>query len=361
MNTPKFKIFKIEAYKPGKSKIKKLKNVIKLSANESALGVSPKAKNIILNKKIILDKYPDGKSQNLIKAISKAYKCNQEKIICGAGSDEVIQMICQLYLNPKDEVILPEFSFLMYRIYSKITGAKIVFAKEINFKISVKEILKKVTKKTKIVFIANPNNPTGTYLAKKEILKLRERLNKRILLVIDDAYAEYMKNSDYKSGLDLFKNRENVFILRTFSKIYGLSSLRIGWGYGPKKIIDALNIIKPPFNVNEVAQKAAIESLKDDKFISRSIKHNIFYATKLRDFLNNYDINSNKVSANFLLLDFTKCKLKAKFFYKKLKTKGIILRSTEDGYKIKNMLRLTIGSKKENLKFMKVTESIFKK
>tara|TARA_Y100000389_G_scaffold172239_1_gene180535 strand:- start:233 stop:745 length:513 start_codon:yes stop_codon:yes gene_type:complete len=170
-----------------------------------------------------------------------------------------------------------------------------------------------------------------------------------------------MKNKDYKSGLDLFKKEENVFIIRTFSKIYGLSSLRIGWGYGSRRIINALNIIKPPFNVNEVAQKAAVESLKDNKFISRSIKHNIFYATKLKDFLNNYDISTNEVSANFLLLNFAKCKFKAKYFYKRLKMKGIILRSTESGYKIKNMLRLTIGSKKENLKFMKVTESIFRK
>ena len=170
-----------------------------------------------------------------------------------------------------------------------------------------------------------------------------------------------MKNKDYKSALDLFKNKQNVFIIRTFSKIYGLSSLRIGWGYGSRKIIDALNIIKPPFNVNEVAQKAAVESLKDSKFISRSIKHNIFYATKLKDFLNNYNINTNKISANFLLLDFTKCKFRAKYFYEKLKNKGIILRSTEEGYKLKNMLRLTIGSKKENIKFMKVTESIFRK
>ena len=128
-----------------------------------------------------------------------------------------------------------------------------------------------------------------------------------------------------------------------------------------KKIINALNVIKPPFNVNEVAQKAAIEALKDNKFISRSIKHNVLFATKLKNFLNKYNINTNKVSANFLLLDFTKCKFKAKNFYRKLKTKGIILRSTENGYKIKNMLRLTIGSKEENLQFMKVTENIFKK
>jgi len=361
MTTIKFKKPNIEAYTPGKSSIRKIKNIIKLSANESALGVSPRVKKIISKKNLNFFRYPDGKSKKLRNQISKKFHCAEDKIICGAGSDEVIQMLCQLFLKPNDQVIVPQFSFLMYRIYAKIVGANVIFAKEKKFKVSISEIIKKVTKKTKIVFLANPNNPTATYLTKFELINLRKKLRKNILLVVDDAYAEYMKNVDYKSGLDLFKNKENVFILRTFSKIYGLSSLRIGWGYGSKKIIDALNIIKPPFNVNEVAQKAAVESLKDKKFISRSIKHNIFYATKLKDFLNKYDISSNKVSANFLLLDFTKCKFKAKYFYQKLKMKGIILRSTEDGYKINNMLRLTIGSKKENLRFMEVTESIFRK
>ena len=361
MTTLKFKRFNIEAYKPGKSSIKRLKRIIKLSANESALGVSPKVKKIISSKNVNFFRYPDGKSKELRNQISKKFKCDKDKIICGSGSDEVIQMLCQLFLKSKDEVIVPKFSFLMYRIYSKIVGAKVVFAKEKKFKVSILEILKKVTKKTKIVFLANPNNPTGTYLNKFELIELRRKLRKNILLVVDDAYAEYMKNLDYKSGLDLFKNKQNVFILRTFSKIYGLASLRIGWGYGQKKIIDALNIIKPPFNVKEVAQKAALESLKDIKFISRSIKHNIIYATKLKKFLDKYNINSNEVSANFLLLDFAKCKFKAKYFYEKLKTKGIILRSTEDGYKIKNMLRLTIGSKTDCLKFIRAVESIFNK
>ena len=357
----RFKKLNIEAYKPGKSSIKKFRKIIKLSANESALGMSSRVKKIVLNKSFNFFRYPDGKSKELRKQIAKKFKCNKDRIICGAGSDEVIQMLCQLFLKPKDEVIVPQFSFLMYRIYAKIVGANVIFAKEVNYKASVPEIIKKVSKKTKIVFLANPNNPTGTYLTKLELIKLRKKLRKNILLVVDDAYAEYMKNSDYKAGLELFKNKENVFILKTFSKIYGLSSLRIGWGYGSKKIIDALNIIKPPFNVNEVAQKAAVEALRDNKFISRSIQHNILYANKLKKFLNKYGISSNKVSANFLLLNFTKCKYTAKYFYEKLKLKGIILRSTEDGYKIKNMLRLTVGSKKENLKFIKEVENIFKK
>ncbi len=361
MTTVRFKEFNIEAYKPGKSSIKRFKKIIKLSANESALGVSQGVKKVISNKNLNFFRYPDGNSNELRSHISKKFKCNKEKIICGSGSDEVIQMLCQLILKPYDEVIVPQFSFLMYRIYSKIVGAKVVFAKEIEFKVSIPEILKKITKKTKIVFLANPNNPTGTYLTKFELLELRKKLRKDILLVVDDAYTEYMKNKDYKSGLELFMNKDNVFILRTFSKIYGLSSLRIGWGYGAKRIIKALNVIKPPFNVNEVAQKAAIESLKDKKFISRSIKHNMIYATKIRNFLKKYDINSNKVSANFLLLNFKKCRFKAKYFYEKLKKKGIILRSTEDGYKIKNMLRLTIGSRNDNLKFMEATKDIFRK
>ena len=361
MSIIRFKKLNIEAYKPGKSSIKKFRKIIKLSANESALGMSSRVKKVMSNKRLNFFRYPDGKSKELRNQIAKKFRCNKDRIICGAGSDEVIQMLCQLFLRPKDDVIVPQFSFLMYRIYAKIVGANVIFAKEIKFKVSVKEIIKKVTKKTKIVFLANPNNPTGTYLTKVELIELRKKLRKNILLVVDDAYTEYMKNSDYKSGLDLFKNKHNVFILRTFSKIYGLSSLRIGWGYGSKKIIDALNIIKPPFNVNEVAQKAALESLKDSKFITRSVNHNTFYATKLKNFLVKYDISSNEVSANFLLLNFTKCKLRAKHFYEKLKLKGIILRSTEYGYKMKNMLRLTIGSKKENLKFMKEVKSIFNK
>ena len=361
MTILRIKRFDIEAYQPGKSSVKRFKKITKLSANESALGISPKAKKVLSNRYLNFARYPDGKSKNLRNQISKNFKCNKDKIICGSGSDEVIQMLCQLFLNPRDEVIVPQYSFLMYRIYAKIVGAKVIFAKEIKYKASVPEILKKVTKKTKIIFLANPNNPTGTYLNKFELTKLRKKLRKNILLVVDDAYAEYMINKNYKSGLDLFQNKKNVFILRTFSKIYGLASLRVGWGYGDKKIIKALNLIKPPFNVNEVAQLAALESLKDKKFKAKSVKHNIIYATKLKNFLSKYNINCNNVSANFLLLDFKRCKLSSKNFYKKLKNKGILLRSTEHGYKIKNMLRLTVGSRIDCLKFIHAVESIFTK
>ena len=360
MTVPKFKTFRIDAYKPGKSSIAKMKNVIKLSANESALGVSPYVKKVLSDKSLILSKYPDSKSKILRKEISKKFNCDFDKIICGAGSDEIIQMICQLYLRPLDEVIVPQYSFLMYRIYAQIVGAKVVFSKEKNFKISVTEIIKKVTNKTKIVFIANPNNPTGTYLTEIELIELRKKLRKNILLVLDDAYCEYMKNKDYKSSLDLFKKKDNVITLRTFSKIYGLASLRVGWGYGSKKIINALNTIKPPFNVNKFAQIAAIEALKDKNFINKSIIHNKASAHKMKNFLENFNIFSNKVTANFLLLNFDKCKFSAKYVFKKLQLKKIILRSVEDGYNIKNKLRLTIGSNKENEQFKKAIKSILR-
>ncbi len=175
MTLPKFKNIGFDPYKPGKSKLARIKNIIKLSANESALGTSPKVKREI-NKKVIIYKYPDSDSKNLRLNIAKKFNCNFQKIICGAGSDEVIQLICQLFLKSGDEVIVPKFSFLMYRIYAKNAGAKVLYANENNYKISILEILKKVSKKTKIIFLANPNNPTVTYLKKEELASLRKKL-----------------------------------------------------------------------------------------------------------------------------------------------------------------------------------------
>ncbi len=359
MTTPTFRKINLETYKPGRSLSKKNKRVIKLSANESALGIGKKVRKVLKNLDKEISKYPDSKFKSLTHLISKKYKCNQNQIICGSGSDEIIQMLCQLFLKKGDEVIVPQYSFLMYRIYARIVEAKVKFSKEINYKISIKEILKKVTKKTKIVFLANPNNPTGTYIDKKELLELRKKLNSKILLVIDDAYFEYMINKDYTSGLEIFKNKKNVFILRTFSKIHGLASLRIGWGYGGKKIVDELYKIKPPFNVNKIAQVCAQEALKDSEFIQKSIKHNILWCIKIKKELEKYKINTNNIGPNFFLLNFNKSKIAANKVEKKLEDFGIILRDMKS-YGIKNSLRLTIGNKKENLFFIKKMKVIFK-
>ena len=360
MKLTKFKKLKFQSYKPGKYEIPNFKDtrkIIKLSANESALGASPKVK-AILRGNISTSKYPDYTSKLLRKQISIKFQCNANKVICGSGSDEIIQMLCQLFLTKGDQVIVPEYSFLMYRIYASISGANVTFSKEKDLKISVDNIIKKVNKKTKIVFLANPNNPTGTYLYRNELINLRKRLRKDILLVIDDAYYEYMKDKKYASGLEIFKNYQNVFILRTFSKIYGLAALRIGWGFGDKKIIDALNFIKPPFNVNEIAQLCAIEALKDSKFINKSIKHNLYWSKKIKKKLEEFDIYSNKISANFLLLNFNRCKISSIIFEKKLEKRGIILRDMKT-YGINNHLRLTIGNSIENKLFLKETKKIF--
>ena len=352
-----FRKIGVTSYKPGRSVLLNKKKVIKLSANESALGFSSRVKKK-LSKIGSLSKYPDSESKSLRKEISKKFNCNFDQIICGSGSDEIIQMICQLFLTKSDEVIVPKFSFLMYRIYSGIVGAKIIYSKENNFKVSVNDILKKVTQKTKIVFLANPNNPTATYLSALELKDLRKKLRSNILLVVDDAYEEYMLNKDYESGLKLFKNKNNVFVLRTFSKIYGLASLRVGWGYGSKEIVKALMKIKPPFNVTKIGELSALESLKDKKFISKSIKHNKKWAEILKSKFEKFNINTNEVSANFLLLNFDRCKISAQKFKKKLERKGIIVRSLEI-YGIKNRLRVTIGNSKENNFLIKNLKSMF--
>ena len=359
MITPTFRKINLDAYKPGRSISKINKKVIKLSANESALGIGKRVQIVLKTFDKKISKYPDSKFKALTHLISKKYKCNQNQIICGSGSDEIIQMLCQLFLKKGDEVIVPKYSFLMYRIYAKIVDAKVIFSKEINFKVSIKEIIKKVTKKTKIVFLANPNNPTGTYIDNNELVKLRKKLSSRVLLVVDDAYFEYMVNKDYKSGLEIFKNKKNVFILRTFSKIHGLASLRIGWGYGDKKIINELYKIKPPFNVNKIAQVCAVEALKDKQFIKKSVKHNILWCKKIKRELEKYKISTNKIGPNFFLLNFNKSKISANKVEKQLEDSGIILREMRS-YGIKNCLRFTIGNKKENVFFINKMKSIFK-
>ena len=359
MRLPKSNKIIAMKYSVGLSQFKDKVAKVKLSANESALGPSPKAISEYLKMSKNFKRYPDSDGVNLRKTLAKKFKLDLNKIILGSGSDQILELICKAFLRKGDDVIVPKYSFLIYRLYSRINGANVLYSNEKNFTVSIEDILKKVTKKTKIVFIANPNNPTGTYLNKLELLELRKKLKRNILLVLDDAYFEYMKNKDYQSGLDLFKNKDNVIIIRTFSKIYGLASLRVGWGYASKKIINAMNIIKPPFNVNQLAQIAATEALKDKNFVNQSVKHNTTEANKVKNILEKLNIFSNEVTANFLLLNFDKCKFSANYVFNKLQSKGIILRSMKDGYNIKNKLRLTIGSKKDNTKFITALGVIF--
>jgi len=359
MTLPKPRNIKAERYVGGLSKFKKIDNPIKLSANESALGASPKAIKAFEREKDKIFNYPESDCNSLRDVLSKKFNIKSDRIICGAGSDQIFDLVCKLFLQLDDEVIVTEFGFIMHRIYASLHGAKVLLAKEKNYKASVDEILKKVTDKTKIVFIANPNNPTGTYLSKNEMLNLREKLRSNILLVVDDAYFEFMSQDDYISGLDLFKDKANVLITRTFSKIYGLAGLRIGWGYSSKEIIDAMYQIKPPFNVNRAALAASIEAIKDNEWTKRAIEHNTLWTKKIFSILEENKIVANKPTTNFFLINFDKTKINSDEAFEKLANKRLILRKMVQ-YKIPNSLRLTIGNEQANEHFIQVIGSIIK-
>ena len=360
MALPKPRIIKVEKYIGGLSNLKKISHPFKLSANESALGPGPKVIKILGKEKNKVFKYPDSDSLQLRKIISKKFNIDPSRIICGTGSDQIFDLTCQLFLKPGDEVISTEFGFVMYRIYASLYGAKILLAKEKNFKACIAEIIKKVSSKTKIVFIANPNNPTGTYLTKNEMLELRKKLRQDILLLVDDAYFEFLYDKkDFSSGLEIFKNSSNVLVTRTFSKIYGLAGLRLGWGYSSKEIIKSMYKIKPPFNVNKFALSAGIEAMKDKSWINKAKVYNRVWSRKIFSVLQEYKIKSNKPSVNFFLMHFDQTKLNSDAVFRKLANKRIILRKMLQ-YRIPNSLRLTIGNKKANEHLIRSIGVIFK-
>jgi len=359
MTLPKPRKIEAEKYEGGLSQFKKIDNLIKLSANESALGPSPRAIEAFEREKNKIFKYPESESSSLRDIISGKFNINSERIICGAGSDQIFDLTCQLFIEPGDEVVVTEYGFIMHRIYASLYRAKVLLAKEKNFKASVDEILKKVTDKTKIVFIANPNNPTGTYLSKSEMLNLRKKLRSNILLVVDDAYFEFLDRDDFTSGLDLFKDEANVLITRTFSKIYGLAGLRLGWGYSSKEIIDVMYKIKPPFNVNRAALCSGIEAIKDKEWTRKAIEHNTLWSKKIFSVLKEYKIQTNEPTTNFFLMNFNETKINSDETFEKLANNRLLLRKMTQ-YKIPNALRLTIGDKESNELFVECIRSIFK-
>ena len=358
MKLPKPRNIIAEKYVAGLSLFKSIRSPIKLSANESALGPSPKAVKSYsaIGKGFV--RYPDSDGTYFRKVLAKKFKLKTDRIILGSGSDQIFELVCKLFLNKGDEVVVPEYSFIIYRIYSRMFGAKVRYAKEENFTPSVESIMNCINKKTKIVFLANPNNPTGTYLNKDEVLKLRKKLRSDILLIIDDAYFEYIKDPEYASGIDLFSKSENVIVTRTFSKIYGLAGLRIGWGYGPKKLIKKLYEIKPPFNVSRPALFAATQAVLDTKWLNKAIEHNNFWAEKIFDVIDEIGIATNRTNVNFFLLNFDFVNQSANKVFNKLANSGILVRQM-DVYGIKNSLRVTIGNSKENKKFISVLRKIF--
>ena len=357
MRLPKPNNIITEKYVVGMSVFKNRLAKIKLSANESALGPSPKAKKEYIKVSKSFARYPDTNGTFLRETLSKKFKLDKNRILLGSGSDQIFELICKAYLKKGDEVIVPKYSFIIYRIYSKMNGAKVIYSNENNFTVSVKDILKKVTTKTKVVFLANPNNPTGTYVAKKDLLFLRKKLRSNILLVVDDAYFEYVKQKNYSSALKLFSNFKNVVMTRTFSKIYGLAGLRVGWGYGSKEIIDTLNKIKPPFNVNKAALFAASAAVKDSAWLNKEIKHVNNWNKKMFNEFKKMKIDTNRSYSNFLLVNFDKVKINSSRVFKLLANAGILVRKM-DVYGIKNSLRITIGKSEENRKLISKMKKI---
>ena len=346
-----------EKYVAGMSLFKSKLAKIKLSANESALGPSPKAKKEYLKVSKSFARYPDSDGTFLRKTLSNKFKLDKNRIILGSGSDQIFELVCKSFLKKGDEVIVPKYSFIIYRIYSKMNGAKVIYSKEDNFTVSVEDILKKVTKRTKIVFLANPNNPTGTYVKKSDLQFLRKKLRKNILLVVDDAYFEYVKQKDYLPALRIFKNNKNVVMTRTFSKIYGLAGLRIGWGYGSKDIIYALNKIKPPFNVSRPALFAASAAIRDNAWLNKEIKHVNKWNKKMFDEFKRMKVETNKSYSNFLLVNFDRVNINSSKVFKLLAQTGILVRKM-DVYGIKNSLRITIGKSDENRKLISKMKKI---
>ena len=356
MRLPKPKKIVAQKYVSGLSLFKQKMIKIKLSANESALGPSPKAIKEYNKVSKNFKRYPDTNGTTLKKVIANKFKIDKDRIVLGSGSDQIFELACNAFIKKNDEVIVPKYSFIIYRIYSKLNGAKIIYAKEKNFTISVKDILSKVTRKTKVVFLANPNNPTGTYITKKEVMHLRKKLRSDILLVIDDAYSEYLNEKDYLPGLKLFSKYKNVLVTRTFSKVYGLAGLRVGWGYASKEIINTLNLIKPPFNVNRPALFAASAAVRDVSWLKKEVNHIRKWNKILFKKFKEMKIATNESKTNFLLLNFDRVNISSKKVFQKLGNAGILVRAMNI-YGIKNSLRITIGKSKENKKLI----SIFRK
>ena len=345
---PRPGILDIAAYVPGKSSAPGVDKIHKLSSNESPLGASPNAIAAYQAAAYDLQDYPDGAATALREAIGKAYGLDPDRIICGAGSDDLINLLARGYLQDGDEAIHTTHGFLMYPIATLGAGAKPVVAPEKNHTADVDAILKAVTPKTRMVFLANPNNPTGTYIPFDEVKRLHAGLPPNVLLVLDAAYCEYVRRNDYEAGIELVATSENVVMLRTFSKIHGLAALRLGWIYGPAHIIDALNRIRGPFNVNAPAIAAGVASIADTAHIEKARAHNEKWLPWLTTEIEKLGIKVTPSVGNFILLHFPETPGKTAAEADKLLTsRGVIMRAVR-AYKLPNCLRMSVGSEEAN-------------
>ncbi len=344
-------ILDIDPYVPGKSKATYTGKIYKLSSNETPLGASPKAIAAYREVAGQLELYPDGSSAALREAIGARYGLNADHIVCGSGSDEILQFIASAYLGPGDEAIYTQHGFLVYPIAIMANGATPVVADEVNFTANVDQIIAKLTEKTRVVFLANPNNPTGTYLPFDEIKRLHAALPSNCLLVLDAAYAEYVKSNDYEAGIELVGASNNVVMTRTFSKIFGLAGLRLGWAFCSPDIADVLNRIRGPFNVNAAAIAAGVEAINDSEHVEKAIAHNEKWLAWLSEKITGLGIEVTPSVGNFLLLHFAAGSAHAADDF--LSDNGVILRRM-DAYGLPDALRLTVGSQEANHRVVEV-------
>ena len=352
----KSSIEKLESYKPnfGNGKVKSL---IRLSANEGALGTSSNAIKAINSFSTDLNRYPPQISENLVDAISKRYSVDRNKIILGNGSDELISILAQAFLSSEDEAIYTEYGFLQFPQAISITGAKGVIAKDNKLTVSVDNILSNITKKTKLIFLANANNPTGTFISKDEVIRLHKSIPSNVLLVYDAAYSEFITHDDYIDGSELVDNSENVIMLRTFSKLHGLASLRLGWGYCSNYILNNLMKVRGPFSVNLAAILAGTAAINDIDFQNRSIEHNIKWMDWLEKELKKLNLSYQTSVTNFLLIKFSnENQFNAQSVEKFLASRGILVRGMSV-YNLPSYLRISLGTEEENMTLIKELKS----
>lgn len=343
--TPKAGILDIKPYVPGKSGADGVK-VHKLSSNESPIGASPKALKAFAEAASKITLYPDGNATQLRNAIAKRFGLAVGQIVCGNGSDEILQMLAHAYIDHGDEVIYSQFGFNLYPILIASNGGIAVVAPEKNFAADVDAILLRVTAKTKMVFLANPNNPTGTYLSFSEVKRLHSSLPHHVVLVLDAAYAEFIRNNDYEAGIALVSESQNVVMTRTFSKIHGLASLRLGWAYAPLGIADVLNRIRGPFNVSLPAAAAGAAAIEDAEFVEAAFEHNQKWLPWLEAELKKLGLEVTPSVGNFVLTHFRSVEAaqKADAF---LQSKNIIVRRMES-YHLPTALRVSVGNADAN-------------
>jgi len=345
---PRPGVLAIDPYVPGKSAAPGVASVFKLSSNETPLGPSPQAIAAYRAVADHLQDYPDGAATPLREAIGRAFGLDPGRIVCGAGSDDLLNLLADAYLQDGDEAIHTTHGFLVYPIATLGSGAKPVAAAEKNYTADVDAILAAVSARTKIVFLANPNNPTGTYIGFDEVKRLHRALPAHVLLVLDAAYAEYVHRNDYESGIELVATSDNVVMCRTFSKIYGLAALRLGWMYGPAHVVDAVNRIRGPFNVNAAAMAAGVAAVADAAHIEAARAHNEKWLAWLSAEIRKLGLEVTPSVANFVLIHFPKQKgrtaVDADAF---LTGRGLILRRVA-AYHLPDALRMTVGTEEAN-------------